>query len=292
MISDFEILTPFLIASALYGFVTINKETFLILKKGSIDYVITLFSLLYLTMVLDGYIFDTDKFSDYIVSLSLATILLIFTSISNNKFSIEKFFMGSLELIKRIMLSGLMLLTIFLSFLNPNVKFDYFPILSFIDVTQITSMFLICKFWIDNKKLGIANFDKIEILFAAFLSFSVTFLLLRIMHYTLDVPYNLDDLMENNMIQVSLTLLWVSIGLLVVYFSTIKDQSQGKKIGMVILGLVTIKLFVVDVDEGLSRVIAFVAVGSLYLGFGYWMQKKQKKEQVNKKVSVFEAEKE
>ena len=272
----FGFMAPALITSIVYDVFYNSKNTSFFLRKDLLTYVLYTTVILYVASLIDSYYFDTIFIKDYIIALSLSMIGMLALMINRKIIHFTNGLEGKSELIKGASLATLMTLTVTSSALSPDVKYSYLPVISFVDLVLIGTFYFIWQWWRENGNEATKKLIEIQIAGSVFLGFSLTILLLRFMHYFLSIPYELDFLLENSIVQASLTLLWAVIGLFVVYYSTVKDNDVIKKTGMIILGIVTVKLFTVDISDGLSRVIAFIVVGALYLLFGYWLQKKEK----------------
>jgi len=273
----FEFMFPALITSIIYGVLTKRVQQFFFMNKIILIGFATLSSWLYFAMLIDGLYFDSYFKSEYITSLILSTMgFYILFNYLFNKTNLFNQLQDTKESLKLSVIFALIPLTLLLSIFDPNIKYNYFPILSFVDIVQIITVFFIFLWWKNNKDRNIDYFNEIQIVFAGFIGATATILLMRFMHYILSIPYQLDSLLNNDLVQAALTLLWACIGIFVIYYSTIKENNLIKKAGFVILGLVTLKLFIVDTNDNLSRIIAFIAVGALYLGLGYWLQRKEK----------------
>ena len=272
----FGFMAPALITSIVYGVFYNSKNTSFFLRKDLLIYVLHATVILYVASLIDSYYFDTIFIKDYIIALSLSMIGMLALMSNKRIIHVTNGLEVKSELIKGTSLVALMTLTVISSALSPDVKYSYLPVISFVDLALIGTFYFMWQWWRENGNDATNKLVEIQIAASAFLGFSLTILLLRFMHYFLSIPYELEPLLENSMVQASLTLLWAFIGLFVVYYSTVKDNDVIKKAGMLILGIVTVKLFTIDINDGLSRVIAFIVVGALYLLFGYWLQKKEK----------------
>ena len=95
---------------------------------------------------------------------------------------------------------------------------------------------------------------------------------LRIAHHFLGVTWDIDAMLDSFIVQAGLAILWT---LLAVALMLIAHRRQGRTLwltGAALLGMVTIKLFLVDLSNanGGARVITFIAVGVLMLVVGYF----------------------
>jgi uncharacterized membrane protein len=85
------------------------------------------------------------------------------------------------------------------------------------------------------------------------------------------VPYQMEALLDSQILQMALTMFWTAVGLSLVLVAHRKQRRNLWWLGAAILGLVTVKLFVVDLAKigTLLRTVTFLAVGMLLVLVGY-----------------------
>jgi uncharacterized membrane protein len=93
----------------------------------------------------------------------------------------------------------------------------------------------------------------------------------RIVHFYLDVPYDLDALTESATFQAGLSVLWALTALSVMTLAGRRAERNVWFVGAGLLGMLTLKLFLVDLDDvgGVARIISFIVTGLLVLVIGY-----------------------
>lgn len=96
--------------------------------------------------------------------------------------------------------------------------------------------------------------------------------LLRTLHHTQHIPYQLDALADSMLVQMSLTIFWTLIALGLMLTATRRLERALWLVGAALLSVVVIKLFMFDLSRisGIERIVAFIGVGILLLLIGYF----------------------
>ncbi|MGK5053570.1 DUF2339 domain-containing protein [Janthinobacterium sp. RB2P8] len=96
-------------------------------------------------------------------------------------------------------------------------------------------------------------------------------MLLRTVSNYLGVPYRFDDMLASQFVQAMLSLVWSITALLLMRHAARQQRRQQWGMGAVLLGLVVLKLFLIDLSNvgGIERIISFVGVGLLMVLIGY-----------------------
>jgi uncharacterized membrane protein len=104
---------------------------------------------------------------------------------------------------------------------------------------------------------------------AAYLWFNL--MLLRTAAHFLGIRYQFDALFGSQFVQAMLALVWSATALLLMRRAVRQAGRQQWMLGAALLGLVVLKLFLVDLSGvgGVARIISFVGVGLLMLAIGY-----------------------
>jgi len=107
---------------------------------------------------------------------------------------------------------------------------------------------------------------------AATLFFSLNGMLVRTVHHWAGIPFTLPALYHSLLLQASLSLFWSLLALLTMVFATAKGMRTVWLTGAALLGLVVLKLFLVDLSGTgtVARIVSFVGVGILILVIGYF----------------------
>ncbi|HLE00402.1 MAG TPA: DUF2339 domain-containing protein [Bdellovibrionota bacterium] len=161
----------------------------------------------------------------------------------------------------------------YLNFTNPGYTgfITYLPILNPIDLTQLV-LLLVLGFW----GLWYRETKKALSTFAVFVGLSafvwVTAVLTRTLHHWADLPWDFQTLFESNLVQTSLSIFWSSIALGLMILATGRKWRILWITGAALLGIVVLKLFLIDLSGRgtLERVISFIGTGLLLLVIGYF----------------------
>ena len=94
----------------------------------------------------------------------------------------------------------------------------------------------------------------------------------RTVHHWREVPFTFGDLFGSTILQASLSILWGLAGLGGMIFGKWKAQRAGWIAGASLMGVVVVKLFLIDLGNtgALTRVVSFLGVGALLLVVGYF----------------------
>ena len=98
-----------------------------------------------------------------------------------------------------------------------------------------------------------------------------SYILLRALHIYFDTPYNDLTIWGNALVQLSLTLLWVSLAFITMSLASRKQIRSVWILGASILFIVTLKLVLFDLSHigTLTRVISFLGAGLVMLIIAY-----------------------
>ena len=100
----------------------------------------------------------------------------------------------------------------------------------------------------------------------------LNFTLFRIAHHWFDIPYQALALFDSNLVQTSVSILWALSGVLLMRYASHRNDRVLWLTGAVLLGLVVLKLFLIDLSAlgSLGRIISFLVVGALLISIGYF----------------------
>ncbi|MDV2440348.1 DUF2339 domain-containing protein [Acinetobacter gerneri] len=98
-----------------------------------------------------------------------------------------------------------------------------------------------------------------------------SYILLRALHVYLGTPYNALELWQDATVQLSFTLLWVSLALITMSYASKRQIRSMWILGGSILVIVTLKLVLLDLSHigTLMRVISFLGAGTVMLVIAY-----------------------
>lgn len=144
----------------------------------------------------------------------------------------------------------------------------YLPLLNGPDVLVLAAIGLFGLYlWLPQRTLTIAALQVLGLLGFGWLNL----VLLRGLHWLLDIPYQLYFLWQHPQVQMTLSISWTLVALISMQQAS-RRKSRGLWLagGLLLLAVVA-KLFTVDlVDQGsMARILSFVVVGMLMLLIGY-----------------------
>lgn len=144
------------------------------------------------------------------------------------------------------------------------------PVLNPFDVVSL--LMLAGFLWMLNQQLKSGLDRSLGALFSVLgLLWLSSYVVLRALHVYLDTPYNNLDIWHDATIQLSFTLLWVSLALVSMRFASQRQLLAVWLLGGSILVIVTLKLVLLDLSHvgTLMRVISFMAAGLAMLLIAY-----------------------
>lgn len=166
----------------------------------------------------------------------------------------------------------LMLLWVILSQLFSQQAFQFYllPILNPFDLVSIAM--LAGFIWMLNQQMK-AGLEKSlgAIVMVLGLLWLSSYVVLRALHHYLDTPYNQWQMWQDATIQLSFTLLWVSLAFICMLLASRRQLRSLWFFGGSILVLVTLKLVLFDLSHigTLTRVISFLGAGFVMLIIAY-----------------------
>ena len=151
----------------------------------------------------------------------------------------------------------------------------YVPLLNPLDIAQAFA-FLVLASWLTT--LASLGYGKdIDVRKAVYALFgAATFIwangvLLRTLHHWGGVPFRFDAMAHSVLVQAALSLFWSLLALGIMLAATRKGLRALWVVGAVLMGVVVLKLFVVDLSSvgTVERIVSFIGVGLLMLLIGY-----------------------
>lgn len=144
------------------------------------------------------------------------------------------------------------------------------PIVNPFDALSIVVLITFIWLLLQQQKSGLERglLGLCSVLGALWLS---SYIVLRALHVYLDTPYNSLALWQDATVQMSLTLLWVSLAFITMQFASRKGFKRVWLLGGSVLLLVSLKLVLLDLAHigTLSRVLSFLGAGGLMLIIAY-----------------------
>jgi uncharacterized membrane protein len=150
----------------------------------------------------------------------------------------------------------------------------WLPLLNPFDGLAVIILLSLFAGWPDDKGIFPAQVDSQYrwSAVAALLFLWLNTTLFRVAHHGWGIPYRLDDLLDNSSVQTALSILWALTGVLMTVFSSKRQWRKLWLAGSLLLGIVVLKLFLVDLSQlgSIARVLSFISVGILLISIGYF----------------------
>jgi uncharacterized membrane protein len=148
----------------------------------------------------------------------------------------------------------------------------YIPLLNPVDLSA--SFALLCLFAFSRAESFTAlqiesKYSQLAMAAAAFLLLNT--LLMRALSHYLELAYSAQAMMDSAPAQTAFSLLWAATATVVMFVASRKSIRSAWVVGAALLGIVVVKLFLVDLStiSALTRIVSFVGVGLLMLLIGY-----------------------
>ena len=152
----------------------------------------------------------------------------------------------------------------------------YLPLFNPLDLTQALAL-IAGATWLARLKRDDDPFARVlgpaavATTFAALGFLWVNAVVLRTIHFWFDIPYTFHALWRSTLVQATFSLLWSLLALAAMLFANRGRSRPVWVAGAVLLGIVVIKLFLVDLGQAgtVERIVSFIGVGLLLLLIGY-----------------------
>jgi len=167
-------------------------------------------------------------------------------------------------------------------FMNVNGPGDpaplsYIPFLNPADISTLVALLALVKYYqsitsnFEDKSLALNKVRASWLLFVGLFIWINAFVM-RVIHFWKGVPYDLEVMLESQLVQATFSILWATIAVIIMVFSSKKLYRTTWMIGAGLIGAVVVKLFLVDLSNSgtVERIIAFIVVGVLLLLVGYF----------------------
>jgi uncharacterized membrane protein len=95
--------------------------------------------------------------------------------------------------------------------------------------------------------------------------------LLRALHHLAGIPYALEPMLRSTLVQAALSIFWSILALALMVMATRRRLRTVWLVGAALMGVVVIKLFLVELSRvgSVERIVSFIVVGMLMLLIGY-----------------------
>lgn len=157
--------------------------------------------------------------------------------------------------------------------------FTYIPFFNPLDAMQIAGLVLLYQ-W--SKTQPWQNAQARYSVGALMLFVLLTVILARSVHVYVHIDYTVFALSHSILFQSALSILWSLLAMITIIGAKIRHQRELWLAGAGLLGIVVLKLFVVELSSSgtIERIISFIVVGVLMLLIGYFAPLPPKKEEV------------
>jgi uncharacterized membrane protein len=152
----------------------------------------------------------------------------------------------------------------------------YVPVLSPLDLAQIGALLVIALWLRRIQRLQLADLRGEQAALAYSLIGAAAFIaangmLLRTLHHWADVPFQLDAMLRSMLVQAALSIFWSVLAMSTMVVATRLKLRALWIAGAALMGVVVVKLFLVDLSNvgGVERIVSFIGVGLLMLLIGY-----------------------
>ena len=181
---------------------------------------------------------------------------------------------GALPLV--VFLLGWVLFANFVSNGDP-APLPYVPLLNPLDLAQAGALLAIVTWFIAVRRLELSNATLPDPTAALKVLGAITFValngvLLRTLHHYADVPFRFDAMMRSVLVQAAFSLFWTLLALVAMVMAARRQLRGLWLVGATLLGVVIVKLFLVDRanSDTIETLFAFIGVGLLVIVIGYF----------------------
>ncbi|HQR22206.1 MAG TPA: DUF2339 domain-containing protein [Burkholderiaceae bacterium] len=145
----------------------------------------------------------------------------------------------------------------------------YLPVLNPLDIATLLALFAVLRWHLEDHRLDWQLPARAALGAGAFVALNAA--ALRAVHVIAGVPWTLHDLGKSLLVQAVLSLLWTVSAMGLMVFANRRAMRPLWLVGAALLGVVVLKLFLVDLSARgtVERIVSFVGVGALILLIGY-----------------------
>ena len=148
----------------------------------------------------------------------------------------------------------------------------YLPFANPLEITSLAALWLLWRWW-QQSDLAVWTASLPRALPLAVLGGIIISLdILRLWHHYLGVPWRAHDLLASFGVQASLSLTWALGAIALMASGHRRQQRRLWTAGAALMGIVVVKLFVVELGDsnGIARIVSFIGVGILLLLVSYY----------------------
>jgi uncharacterized membrane protein len=152
----------------------------------------------------------------------------------------------------------------------------YLPLLNPLDIAQMLAFLVLAYWFLTLSGLGYAetlgeNRKSLYAVFGGMMFIWANGALLRTLHHWGGVAFRADAMAHSILVQSALSLFWSLLALCAMVVATRKSLRVLWIAGAVLMGVVVVKLFLIDLSGvgTVERIVSFIGVGLLMLLIGY-----------------------
>ncbi len=153
----------------------------------------------------------------------------------------------------------------------------YLPILNALDLGHVLAGLAFAAAWLGTRRRAEEFPRGLDSKEGGWAAGALAFLwlngvLLRSIHHWADVPYRFEPMMRSVMVQAALSIFWTVLALTLMVAATRIARRGVWMLGAALMGVVVVKLFLVDLSHvgGIERIVSFIGVGLLMLVVGWF----------------------
>ncbi len=149
----------------------------------------------------------------------------------------------------------------------------YFPLLNPLELAQLIGITALLLFTLPRPQLfGLTHRHPLLAGAGALALLALSGILARALHFWSGLPWRWDLMLRSVELQASWSVAWSLTALILMVLATRRSWRQVWFVGAALLGLVVVKLFLVDLASSntVSRIVSFLAVGGLMLVIGFF----------------------
>lgn len=147
----------------------------------------------------------------------------------------------------------------------------FLPLLNPVELASLTALAVLARALAGRLPVPPARQPLARGLLAALAFATLNVAVLRACHHLGGVPWTAAELWDSRLVQTTLALVWATAAVLLMLAGTRRGQRTLWLAGAALMGLVVLKLFLVDLagHDTLARILAFLGTGGLLLAVGW-----------------------
>ena len=148
----------------------------------------------------------------------------------------------------------------------------YIPFANPLEITSLVALWLLWRWWQQSDLAAWTATLPRALPLAVLGGIIISLDILRLWHHYLGVPWRAHDLLASFGVQASLSLTWALGAIALMASGHRRQQRRLWTAGAALMGIVIVKLFVVELGDsnGIARIVSFIGVGVLLLLVSYY----------------------